>query len=175
MLGFQRKQGDFPLAHQFFHVGPGAVNALGQQVAVLVDDVVHDHQPQVRHAEVVDVGEGQCHLKINVVPILDDLVVLAAGIPCRFGHAGENALQGKFDLFGCFKHVISLVCIYTVSYPRRRVSSFGPDMDSRFCGNDTPFEYLSRGYLGFTTSGQDEDFWEIRDWRLLLVNVIQYG
>ncbi len=90
-LVFQRVEGDALLAHDRFHVGPGGVNALCQEVAVLVDQVVEDHQPQVGHAEVVDVGEGEGDFVVNIGPVFADLVVFAAGVAARFGDAGEDA------------------------------------------------------------------------------------
>jgi hypothetical protein len=67
---------------------------------MLVDNVVKDHQPQVGHAQVVDVGKGQGDFEVDFGPILDDLVVFAAGVTAGFVDAGQNALQRQLDLFG---------------------------------------------------------------------------
>src|SRR5690606_24447028 len=87
VFGLQRGEGYAPLAHHLFHVGPRREDALGQQVAVRVDDVVERHQPQVGHADVVDVGEGQGNAEIDLVPILDYLVILAPSVATRFADA----------------------------------------------------------------------------------------
>jgi hypothetical protein len=65
-----REEGHAALAHEGFHVGPGAEDALGEQVAVFVDDVVEDHQPQVGHADVVDVGKGQGDFEVYLAQSL---------------------------------------------------------------------------------------------------------
>ena len=100
VLRLQREEGDAAGAQRRFHVVPGAEDALGQQVAVLVDDVVVDHPAQVRHADVVEVGEGHGHAIADAAPLLDDLVEFAAGVAAGFGDAGEDALQRGFDCGG---------------------------------------------------------------------------
>ena len=54
------------------HVGPWRVDSLGQHVGPLVDQIVQDGKPQVAHAKVVDVREGQRNPVGGRVPILDD-------------------------------------------------------------------------------------------------------
>ena len=46
-------------------IGPGAVDALGQQIVAPVDQVVEHHQAQVAAAQLVDVGKGQRDLRLD--------------------------------------------------------------------------------------------------------------
>ena len=74
-------------AHLLFHIWPGGKGALGQRVRALVDLVIKDRQPKVRHPEVIDIREDQCQACLDRVPVFHNLVELAAGITTGFLHA----------------------------------------------------------------------------------------
>ncbi len=74
-----------------------------QQISVFVDEVVKDHQTQVGHADVVDIGKGQGHFEINLIPIFDDLIVFAAGVTAGFVHAGAKFVPELTQFVGVYR------------------------------------------------------------------------
>ncbi len=80
-------------AHRVFHVGPRREDALGQHALAAVDDVVEDAEPQVRHADVVEVGVGEDDADVAGVPVLDGRVPLAAGVARGLLHARKQRFK----------------------------------------------------------------------------------
>ena len=78
----------------------GAIGALGQHIRALVEQLVQDRQPQVGHAQVVEIGEDQGDVGVDAVPVFDHLVELAAGIAAGFLHGGEDAFEARIDIRG---------------------------------------------------------------------------
>ena len=101
MFGFQGEEREFLLTHGRFHILPGAVDALGQQIFMLVDDIVHDHQAQVRHAQIVNIGKSEGNFIIDFGPPFNHLVVFATGVTTGLGDARQDAFQYNFYLFWC--------------------------------------------------------------------------
>ena len=62
---------------------------------MLVDDIVKDHQAQVGHAQIVNIGKSQSHLEVNLVPIFNDLVVFSAVY--RPGFATRGRMRSRAD------------------------------------------------------------------------------
>ena len=96
VAGFQTEEGDAVAAHHRLEVAPGAVDTLGEQVVVSVDEVVEDHEAEVGATELVDIGEGEGDLAADggVFPVLWDAVELAAGVAGGLGHFVEDAVKG---------------------------------------------------------------------------------
>lgn len=95
VAGLQAEEGDAVPAHHRLEVAPGAVNALGEQVVALVDQVVEHHQAQVGAAELVNVGEGERRLAADggIVPRLGNAVELAAGVAGGLRHFVQDAVK----------------------------------------------------------------------------------
>ena len=64
---------------------------------MLVNDVVENHQPQVGHADIINIREGQGHPQIYLIPIFDDLVVFAPRVPAGLPHPGQYPFQSLFN------------------------------------------------------------------------------
>ena len=96
VAGFEAEEGDGVALHHLLEVAPGAVDALGEQVVALVDEVVEDHEAEVGATELVDIGEGEGDLAADgrIVPVLGDAVELAAGVAGGLGHFVEDAVKG---------------------------------------------------------------------------------
>ena len=99
----QAEQRQAARSQLLLHVRPGREDALRQHVRLLIEDVVEDGEPEVRHADVVDVGVGEGQAQRRGVPVLDDGVPLAAGIaggPCHFAQDGIDVqhVGAAFDI-----------------------------------------------------------------------------
>ncbi len=84
MFGFQAEEREAGEAQRRLHIGPGGKDALGQHVRLSVEDVVQDRQAEVGHPQVIHVGEDQGGMQRRRLPVLDDLVELAAGVASGF-------------------------------------------------------------------------------------------
>ncbi len=65
------------------HVDPRGEAALARDARVGVEDRVEDLGPQVRHADLVEIGEGQHHAGGHLGRVLDHRLVLAAQVAGR--------------------------------------------------------------------------------------------
>ena len=111
LAGLQPEEGDAIAAHHRLEVTPRAVDALGQQVVPLVDQVVEDHQPQVGPAQFINIGEGEGDLAADggIVPLFGDAVEFAAGVAGWLHHFVQDAVQGARNLLRRGKHILSLL------------------------------------------------------------------
>ena len=81
------------LAHQRLEVGPHRVGALGQDVGLLVEHLVQDHDALVGQADLVRVRVHQAPADVGLVPVLDGRVQLTADVLDRLLHLGQQGLQ----------------------------------------------------------------------------------
>jgi len=77
-VALQRAQGLAALAQELLHVHPRREDALREGIVAAVDDVVEDHESQIGHPQVVDVGVGQRDAERVLFPVLGHRVELAA-------------------------------------------------------------------------------------------------
>jgi hypothetical protein len=92
MTRLQTEEGESGGAHLRLHIRPGGIDTLRQEIRLGVEDIVEDGQPQVGHADVVDVGIGQGKAYRCGLPVLHDGVPLAAGIAGGPAHPGQDAI-----------------------------------------------------------------------------------
>ncbi len=106
MARLQAVEGNVLAAHSGLEVGPGAVDALGEQVGPFVDQVVEDHEAQVAAAEFVDIGESKRDLGADgwAGPVFGDTVEFAAGVAGGLLDSMQHAVEAACDLFGVGKH-----------------------------------------------------------------------
>ena len=95
MSGLQGEEGDTSDSHGLFHVNPGSVDPLRNEVLMLVDQLVQDHQAQVRHPNLVGIGKGQGQPDSRAIPVLDDAIPFLPRIASRLRHASQQALQRR--------------------------------------------------------------------------------
>ena len=79
----ERDERQVARAQLALHVDPRRERALAQDARLLVQERIEDLRPEVRHPDVVDVGERQRDAHVDGRPVLDDRLVLAAEIPRR--------------------------------------------------------------------------------------------
>ena len=65
---------------QCFHIHPGGIDPLGQDVRLVIQYLVEYGQCHVGHADFIDVGESQGDSDWGRLPVFNDAVPLAAGI-----------------------------------------------------------------------------------------------
>ena len=75
------------------HIDPGKIGPFRQRIRPGVEDLIQHRQPEVGHAQVVDIGKGQADAHGRGVPILDDAVVLPSRVAARLADGGEDSLQ----------------------------------------------------------------------------------
>ena len=93
MLAFHGEEGNFRAAHGGFHVRPGCVSALGEDIRASVEIFVKNGQTEIGKADVVNVGEGEGNAGFHCVPVFDDLVDLPADIAAGFLDGKKDALE----------------------------------------------------------------------------------
>ena len=76
----------------FGKVMPGRKDTLGPDARHGIEDVIEDLDARMRHADLVDIREGQRKADLNLIICLDDLVDFTPDIPGRFGY-GFNKLR----------------------------------------------------------------------------------
>ena len=81
------------LAHQRLEVWPHRVGALGQDVGLLVEHLVQDHDALVGQADLVGIGIHQAPADVGAVPVLDGGVELAADILDRLLDSRQQRLK----------------------------------------------------------------------------------
>ena len=97
---FEREERHPLPPHRRLHIGPRQEHPLGERVRPRIDDLVQDGQPEVRHADVVDVREKQRDPDGGGIPILDRLVQLAAGVAAGLFHVRQDAREDAGNFGG---------------------------------------------------------------------------
>ena len=82
-LRLERKERHLALAHLFFHVRPGRVDALCRDVLAAVEHFVQDGEAEVAHADLVDIRQGQRPGAVHSRVVFDDGIPFAARIARR--------------------------------------------------------------------------------------------
>ena len=96
MSGFEAPQGN-PRPPQFARqIGVGSEAALREQVRPVIHDLVQDPQPQVAHADLIQVGIAKAPLQGYFGPFLGHRVPLAAGISPGLANAAQQPLHAQW-------------------------------------------------------------------------------
>ncbi len=89
----QSVEGDAGLFHFLIHVPPGGVDPLAPQEGQAVHGVIQDAHAQVGHADLVGIREAEGQAQLNLLLVLDDLVILAAGVAGGLLHPRQDPFQ----------------------------------------------------------------------------------
>lgn len=76
--------GDPSFAHERIEIRPGRVDTLTPGIFKLVEHIVQDLDPEVRHADLIDIGKTHCKSDRNVHFIFRHAVHFVSDIACRF-------------------------------------------------------------------------------------------
>jgi len=105
-LRLQRAKGQAALPEFPFHIRPRGIDAFAGDLRQVVQDGVKDLEAEMRHPDLIGVGEGEGKAEETARIRLPDGVQLAAGVATWF-------LDGKENLAGI---VSGPICHYTVSF-----------------------------------------------------------
>jgi hypothetical protein len=67
-------------SHGSFHIVPWGIDAFGDIVGALVDQVVQEHQAKVGHPDLICIGIGKRQLDLHRIPVFNDAVPLLPDI-----------------------------------------------------------------------------------------------
>ena len=75
-LRLERIERQLPLPHDGLHVRPRRIDTLGRDIRAAVEDFIEDREPQVAHADLIDVGEREGKGATHLVRVLADGIPL---------------------------------------------------------------------------------------------------
>src|SRR5262249_4596067 len=88
-------------AELLLHVDPRHIAALAECARIVVQDLVEDLEPEMAHADVVDVGECGTHARVRCVPVLVHGAVFPAEVTGGFLHAVNELCVRMTVRYGC--------------------------------------------------------------------------
>jgi hypothetical protein len=83
------RQGNVPIPQLIFEICPRAVNSFSGQPRRMVQQIIEDFEPHVRHAYFVDIGEGKSDGNLHMERILFDRIDFVPHITARVLNAGK--------------------------------------------------------------------------------------
>ena len=86
VAGFQGEQRHICLAHLLFHVAPRGKYTLAPHTGHVVHYAVQNPHAQIGHTDLIGVREAESNAGIHLALVLDDSIIFAAHIACRFLH-----------------------------------------------------------------------------------------
>ena len=94
VFGFQADTAAGRRAQRRLHIRPGGKDALGQHVRLSVEDVVQNARPRLDMPRSYTSGKTSAARSGDRLPVLDDLVELAAGVASGLLDARQQAGEG---------------------------------------------------------------------------------
>ena len=86
----QAGEGDVLLGHLLLHIHPRSIGTLAPDIVVEVEAMVEDADAQVRHTDLIGIGEGKGKAGFDLGFVLHDLPVLAARVTAGTGDRGQE-------------------------------------------------------------------------------------
>jgi hypothetical protein len=86
-------QREIARAQRGFHVDPGREHTLRARVGALVDEMVENAKPEVRHPDGIGVVKRERDLEVHRGVVLDDGVALPARVLTGLGHTREHFVE----------------------------------------------------------------------------------
>ena len=93
IAALQGVERDARLLHLLIHIPPGGKAALAPDEVQAVHRVVEDAHAEVRHTDLVGIGEAEGEADIHLLLVLEDLVIFPARIARGLLHPGQDAFQ----------------------------------------------------------------------------------
>ena len=95
----KREKRNPPRTHLFLHIDPRRIDTLCKGIRASVQDLIEDGKPEVAHANLIDIGQGERKSAWNGFPILMHGIPFTPRIPRRFQYRLQDAV---IELHHCF-------------------------------------------------------------------------